>query len=349
VRTGAQLSVLNVVFENGCASDVITVGTIEDDRGGAIYAREASVTVRFSTFIGNNAFEGAAIFGLNSGDVTIVGSEMRDNIADEGVVEFENNVDHIPAGTVVVANNAIYDNNAGDTILVRSGDETWVVNNTLVSNEGAGVHLREDLNSVVLAHNTIAGNADEGLQINLNATGTIEIYGNVISGNDVDDGGLSDCVLGVVAGEARRNAFGINGNANGCSGFSVETNNIVPMGPLETILETTAGDPIPSANGGPTPTVRVPINSPTIDASAVVALPDETVMGVDLDLDGPDDPIDVDQRGAIRVVDAVPDMGATENLFSPAWASPVPAMAPGALALVGVLLGFMGVRTLRPR
>ena len=108
-----------------------------------------------------------------------------------------------------------------------------------------------------------------------------------------------------------RNAFGTGGDVDGCSGFSVDLNNVVPTGPLESILETAAGAPALGSFGGSTPTVRVPINSPTINQSDVSALPNESAMNTDLDQDGADNSIDVDQRGAPRVVGVAPDMGAT--------------------------------------
>jgi hypothetical protein len=142
----------------------------------------------------------------------------------------------------------------------------------------------------------------------------LELFNNVIVGN----GAAADCddlpANGTYVIDAPNNVFGSSGDARGCTGYDTEIGNVVPSGTAGTMVQMAGGVPVVTAHGGPTSTVALAAGSPAIDAGDQTLLPGESDLGYDLD--GTDDPIDVDQRGAPRVVDVEVDAGAVENVIA---------------------------------
>jgi len=150
---------------------------------------------------------------------------------------------------------------------------------------GGGVYNRSS-STLTIQNSTISGNsAREGG--GMRNDGPLTLARTLVSGNTAASSPEISNHSSIVADN--HNLFGHDGTA-GVDGFTPGPTDVVPSGPLSTILDTTL-----APNGGPTPTHALVPGSPAIDAS-----PD--------DADCPT----TDQRGVTRPQGAACDIGAVE-------------------------------------
>ncbi len=142
-------------------------------RGGAIDTL-GPVTISNSTFVGNTALDGAAIFAFMFSRVTVVNSTFSANVAD---------------------------NSGGGIFIWKSGPAPTIINSTFSHNKaatGAGVTVQGSLN---LANTIFANSVSGGDCYNTNSAGTINASGV----NLIEDG--SCAVSGALSGDPKLDAL----------------------------------------------------------------------------------------------------------------------------------------------
>jgi len=310
------LNLDNVTLQNGGASSI---------DGGGIYVETGGTLKLFdSTFTDLTANYGGGVYVNTSATLELLDSTFTNITADRAGAIWS-------YGTVTIANSTFDTNSVTNNggAIVGSADSTMnIVNSTFVDNQAGGrggaIHSESSTSTINLYNSTIAGNSSTNTGGGINISqGAMNIYNTIISGNAATSGN-DECGGTLSSSTARYNVFGQSSSNGGCTGFATSTSNITPSGDLSTILETSAGDPVLDNNGGRTKTIALTGGSPAIQAGSNSYLPDEGTLGIDLDGDGIDNPIDVDQRGAgfARISFTFVDIGAYETSGCEPYASP---------------------------
>jgi predicted outer membrane repeat protein len=269
---GSNLTVANCTLANNSSAL----------RGGGIY-NSGDLTVTDSTFSGNSAAHGGAIYNDENGYTTVTNSTFSSNTSDKGGgilnyqfgtlnisnSTFSNNIATLQGGGIfnfnlnantVVTNSTFYGNSANSGGAMYNGFSLSVTNSTISGNSanvyGGGIY--NDLNSdLTLVNSTLTSNsADKGDGIYNSEDGTLN-YVNTMIANFMTGG---DCVN------------------DGDIGTNLK--NLVEDG---TCSPEFSGDPLlgPLANnGGQTQTHALLIGSPAIDTGDITACPATDQRGV---------------------------------------------------------------------
>ncbi len=266
------------------------------DSGGIYNGLSSMVNVTESTITGNSATtHGGGL--LNRGIFTVTNSTISGNSA-----SFDGGGVYVNSGTVTVTNSTIMGNSATDDgagVYIKGGTAT-ITNSTISGNsatdDGGGVY--NYLGNTTLTNSTITGNTAvvAGGVCNC-STGNVTLQQTILSGNTATGTGPSAVPElfnfaygggGTITANAH-NIFGQN-SVSGLFNVSAGGSDIVPSGPVGTILNPVLGD-----NGGPTKTHDLVLSSPAIDG-ATSGCP----------------PPSVDQRGIVRPIGPACDIGAIE-------------------------------------
>ncbi len=231
------------------------------DQGGAIRADRASLVVRDSTFIGNEAHAGGAIWagGFGGNTVTIEGSTFEGNVAesDGGAVLLETQ----EGGASGVIGSTFVGNRAGDragAMYAETSEESTlrIANSTFTGNQssadGGALDLEGDELSQTIESSTFAGNR---------ATGAGAEGGGIASAR------IEKMTDTIVAGNSA--ALAPDSNGNWTAAFDL-VGNVAGTELIETVpgSSLTGVDPQLgplAANGGPTETMALPPTSPAVN------------------------------------------------------------------------------------
>ncbi len=312
-RAGGYVDYSTGNYDRGNGGGVFNAGTliisqskITDNIGMAVACGEASAgggilnagtaTLSDSTISGNFAEAisctggGAACGGgvATSGTLSVIGTTISDN-GSGGRYSSGGGICGFSSPTITLTNSTV------------SGNETPGFNGF-----GGGVSTS---GALTLTNSTVSGNDSSygGGILFFGGDSRLILNRSLISGNGPAVGRELYTALGSVVADAF-NVLGTDGDP-GLDGFSPGATDIVPAGPINTILAPLA------ANGGPTPTHALVAGSPAVDAVLQGCPPPHT-----------------DQRGLSRGPDgdgdgfAACDSGAFERLASapPTCATAVP-------------------------
>src|SRR5271157_3314960 len=271
IHNFGTLSVANCILrENGPAST-----------GGGIY-NAGTLDVTNTTFSGNSAFEGGAIYNGDGGVLTVTGCALSSNSATFGGGIMNELRYTFKLGTVTVTDSiisgiAFRDQGGG----ISNFGGVTVVNSTVSGNYatesrgfGAGI-LNYGSATLVMVNSTVSGNsalAEGGGIQNINTSiGSASLSNVLLAGNQA--AAYPDCIGTLSDGSGGHNLVGIGdgcGLANGVNGAIVGTASS-PVNPL-------LGSLFP--NGGPTLTLALQAQSPAIGMGDVATCLSRT-LGVD--------------------------------------------------------------------
>lgn len=225
------------IYHGGAGSLMIDgtrlIGNSAAVQGGAVFSGNGTLNVKNSTFTGNEAVTGAAIFSGGSATmdrvvfsgnqasesiVTINGGDLKNltvsgNTAGSGAL-----FDSLGSKTVIDLS-AFYDNNA--EILLSAGATLYVINSTFAEGNGDVTKHMITGGDVTILNTTVTGDmADRGDA--LIDAGTIRSVNNIIVGTDASqtalNGGKVEAAYTIMSGTGTQvhggvddsNVFGIN-------------------------------------------------------------------------------------------------------------------------------------------
>lgn len=226
--------------------------------GGAIYNHSYGfITVTNSTFSNNSAGKGGGIFNFQIGTLNISNSIFSNNYADEqggGIFNFD------LSATSVVTNSTFYGNSAINGGAMYNAFYLSVTNSTISGNSadlyGAGIYNNLD-SELSVTNSTLANNsANKGDGIYNSATGTFN-YVNTIIANFMTGG---DCVNDGVIGTNLKNLV----EDGSCSSEFYGDPMLAPL----------------ADNGGQTQTHALQVGSPAIDTGDITSCPGTDQRGV---------------------------------------------------------------------
>lgn len=321
VSIDALLSLTNVVIDDNTAAD---------SAGGGISAATGSTVALASSVISNNYAKnrGGGIFLSTDAILGISDTTISNNVAAEdnggGIFGFANNA-------INIVDSSMSGNTAevgGGALYVFEGPVT-VSNSTISGNDagssGGGLQALDgsvvEIHNSTISNNTAAGRGG-GIAAYMGGNGiTVNLENTILSANTAPTG--TDLTTDGMAGTDVIVASGLLGTAlqAGFAGNGNVFSDMPGLGPLQD-------------NGGPTDTMLPQPSSLVIDAGDNTLLP----PGLTTDQRGP---------GYPRIVGGIVDIGAVEAEGAPpppSVSTPVPVSAPWALALLGALLGYFGLR-----
>jgi CSLREA domain-containing protein len=272
---------------------------------------------------GNSGDSGAGISN-NSGTVNVVSSAVSNNSANGG---FGAGIENT-SGTVNIINSSVSGNTnsggAGGGIMNNIGSTSAIVNSTVSGNTaGAGVYNNGTLTlaNVTVSGNTATVNRNDGGG-GIDNGGTLTLTNVTVSGNAAAGGGggifggnvtnLSNTVVAGNSVSAGSVGPDLQGTFNSLDYNLIGDTSGATIGgdTSHSILNRSANLGPLAENGGPTKTMLPLPGSPAINAGSVSNLPPDTF---DLNKNGNTaEPLLVDQRGLLRLVNAAVDIGAVE-------------------------------------
>lgn len=331
------------------ANDTVSGNTAYNYTGGGIAAKYADVDIATSTISGNSAGRyGGGIYLAGQGrggdgTLAVTDSTISGNLAE--------------AGAGVALATFYYQTAAGATQMLYGGTvSARFVNSTVTGNnasDGAGgfdVYIKSPPGSGSTSGLTVTMTTSSAQLDFVNST----ISGNQGTGGSYGAGAIStyvdtDATQGAVTITAGNSIISGNPGTNGDVYLGAQASLTVQNSLLASALQTTYagnGNVFSDApglaalanNNGPTQTMALLAGSPAIDAGNNALISTS---------------ITTDQRGAgyERIVNGTVDIGAFEfgaGAAPPPVAGtgvPVPVREPWALGLLGLLLGFFGLRT----
>jgi hypothetical protein len=181
--------------------DNVNVTTRVGDRGGAIFANGAEITIKNSNFDDCHAQNGAVIYMINS-DIRISDSRIGNNgTSDGGGSTQQGGAFFVQGGTLLVERSQIFNNSTGGQgqggAVYMTGGATVtfeycdIVGNSSIGG-GAGFFMAGNNNTLNLSFSTVAGNANVGWgpgAITGGAANTVNINNSIVSGNSNASGG----------------------------------------------------------------------------------------------------------------------------------------------------------------
>lgn len=282
---GTEIPLQVALTLQGPGADLLTISGGGASRILNIDGNPGEVTLRGVTLSGGRAIggandgSGAAISFRFGNRLVIEGCRIADNTSDswggainkyDGVLEirdctFSGNVSNSP-GT---GGGAIY-NILGDLVIVNSTFSGNSAPNATAGNGGGGAILNYPGGVLVLSHSTVTGN-----RVGAGASGGgIDVWGNetithsIIAGNFVGTG-TTPSDIGTFGGpieSATHNLIGDAGTSGGITdgtGGNLVGNAGTGTRDIATVLDTVLAD-----NGGLTPTHKLVVGSPAIDAGS---------------------------------------------------------------------------------
>ena len=277
----------------GLGSGVVT---ISGNNAVRVFLVDSGVTATISdlTISNGSAADGEGGGIRNDGTLTVTDSTIAGNSApDDGGGIFNN------TGVLNVTDSTIADNYFGG--IWNSSGTLTVTNSTIAGNsslEGAGIW--NSSGTLTVTNSTIAGNLDfsNGSGAGLYVFGGTAALNNTIVALNTrsSDGGASDIATSTAGAISPSSAYNLIGT--GGSGGLIDGTNGNQVGVANPGLDTLA------SNGGPTQTIALLANSPTINAGSNDLAIDPTTQ----------QPLLTDQRGAgfPRIVHGTVDIGAFE-------------------------------------
>jgi CSLREA domain-containing protein/uncharacterized repeat protein (TIGR01451 family) len=239
-----------VIFSNSVATTTITRSTFSgnsvnnsgSDRGGAVFVNGGTVTIDATTFSANTAADmGGAIY-VNAGNTTVTNSTFSGNSA-SGSATNQGGAIFVNGGSMSLINCTLSGNSVGASTTNHGGaiyggaGTLNLTNCTLASNRARGATTQ---------------NRGGGIY---NSLATVNLRNTIIAGNDAIFG-LD--VYGAFS-SLGHNFIGKGDNSTGFGGNGDQVGSVAsPIDPLLGAL---------SANGGPTQTIALGINSTAIDAA----------------------------------------------------------------------------------
>lgn len=230
--------------------------TFEDNRstsaGGAIFAR-GPVDIEGSTFDGNQAPDGSAIFMGSSDTVRVVDSVFRDNVGSSFPAA-------IVAYGVTTVSGSTFEDNTGGALDLR--DTSTVTNSTFVGNTGQNAVYAQ---SATVSNSTFLDNPEGAVQ----GTSATTVRGNIFasSGVQVPQIDSNSSTAEVVDGGG--NVFTTASTDEYALAAPIVSTR---FGATVAALFTTG---VLADNGGPTPTLALNPSGPAIDAFATGAATDQ--------------------------------------------------------------------------
>jgi hypothetical protein len=273
VDVGGNLTLTDTTITGGVAAG----GPFGDQwtTGGGIEVYYGKLSLSDCVITGNAAELGGGIADSGGSQVHISGSNISGNAGDGIFARF---------GNVTVERSALTENDGLG--FYCAGAFASFSNSTLSSNTGGGVVGDEGF--VQIKASTITGNGGVGVYMPYGYAAAIE--SSIVAGNH--GAGLGREVDIGYAWTEGYNVFGHNGDA-GVSGFTPSATDIIPSGPLASVLETEL-----DMNGGLTPTHEIRFGGPADNGSAFCG------------------PLGVDQRGLPRPLEDC-DIGALQMIEDP--------------------------------
>ncbi len=290
--------------------------------GGGLW-NLGTLTITNTTFTGNTASLGGAIFNGGGGLLTLTGDAFSSNSADTGGAIY-----NTQAGNVTVTDDTFTGNSAEDGGAIYSDHGSVAVSNSTFSNNTASIgaggaiinfYVSDALvSSLSVVDSTFSGNAAvNGGGIANEGPATLTLTDSTISGNSAtqNGGGLynvngtryasravsvgNTIVAGNTAGGTGADAFGsfasqgnnLIGESDGSSGWIASDLTGTIAQPLDPLLAPLA------YYGGPTETMALLPGSPAIAAGNTALIPPG---------------VTTDQRGYPRIVNGTVDIGAYE-------------------------------------
>ena len=232
------------------------------------------------------------------------------------------------AGTLDVANSTFDGNTAGRGGAIRSTGDTQIFNSTFTGNHAnspspsaGGGAIEANDGALTIFNSTITGNTAQQTGGGVKASGgTLAISNSVILGNVAANDGS-----GLTTSDVQST---VGGTSNGGNVFGTGGSNVTTAGDITnataggTFQQTTSGlvggisvtGGRLGNNGGATDTVMLRSDGPAIDQGTSADVPSEATLGIDVDQDGTlsGADVDIDQRGADRIVGGSVDAGAVE-------------------------------------
>lgn len=301
------------------------------DRGGGVYTRFTStLTVTDSVIAGNSAYVGGGV--RNDGGTMLIANSIISGNSTEATLFGGSGIVNINHGTAIVIGSTIFGNSGpgcGGGIFNSNASTLTIVDSTLSNNsvlndirDGGGIYNSSN-STLTIINSTISRNSAGRLGGGIVLSGgsgvnTVEIVSCTFTENSAATGGgihnsnSSDTTVNI-----RNTIVAANTAANNthdvCGLFAFSVNNLIGVIDGSTGLEDTdtiygtAASPLdpmlgPLAdNGGPTQTHALLSGSSAIDAGSNIYA---------LNPDG--NPLIKDQRGLVRIFNAVVDIGAYE-------------------------------------
>ncbi|CAG0934821.1 putative outer membrane protein PmpB [Thermoflexales bacterium] len=275
----ANAYLTNVAFQNNhCTSSC----------GGGVYLSGFNNVLTNVLLADNDSGSdggGICIEGLFNSLTTLVNSTLRNNTASHFGGGVYNQV-HVLVEHSTLSGNFAGPSGGG----IYSTNALTISHSTLSSNSasaGGGVYSLGDYyedNLVTIDYSTFSGNSARnggGIYNDSSyADATVNLHRSIIAGNSATDLGPEVYNSGTVTA-ADYNVVGYEGSARSF-GFTPSGTDIVPVGALNTVLNSTLQD-----NGGPNFTHALVSGSPAVDA-------------VPIDGSNCNPPVTIDQRGAVR-------------------------------------------------
>ena len=199
--SGAALTVTNSVLQNNSAvrgggiynfEGIITVIDSEfadntvSSGGGGIYTRSpGQLAISGSTFIGNDAYDGGAVY-KQGGDVTIVNSLLTGNSAatSGGGILSQNSGSLTLENSQILSNTALYGGGINHTNSISITNSTFAYN---IAQEGGGIFLSTGTHTVV--NTTVSNNTATDLSGGLASYGDLTLRNSTIVQNRAVNGG----------------------------------------------------------------------------------------------------------------------------------------------------------------
>ncbi len=283
--TVAQSAIQNNSAPNGHGGGVYNAGTLtltgctvsgnSSGGGGGIGNGDftaTSLTITGSTITGNTATVGGGILTQFAGTVTITASTIQGNHATNGggiANGFSINGNKATGSDVTITGSTVRDNQATGTGGGIYSNLSLTLTNSTVSGNNAGGNggglFNEPYNAAnatliatTVSNNTVSGSGSSGGGINDASGGTVTLTASLVAGN-MTTGGATAPDLANTFMSSGHNLVGISmgstGLVNGTNGDLVGA----ASAPLDPRLNPLA------ANGGPTATHALRLNSPAID------------------------------------------------------------------------------------
>ncbi len=250
VNSGVTLGLRGLTLTGGNVGNVGNGG-----RNRAIF-NSGTVTITGSTFSGNFAGAGGAIYNNGSGTLTVTGSTFANNNA--GIVGGA----IFNSGTVNIMGSTFSGNSAdnGGAIYNDGGGMLTVTGSTFANNNtvnGGGAII--NYGTLTVTNSTFANNgANHGGAIYNNGGGTLTLTLSVAAGNSAPYGGPD--IFGTVTTDGGGNVVGDTSDSSGLTATSDRTG--TAAAPLDPLLGRLAN------YGGPVQTLALLPGSPAIDILA---------------------------------------------------------------------------------
>ena len=247
--------------------------------GGAIFNDlGAELTVFDSTFSGNEATEGGAIF--NKATVTLANSVLSSNFSGASGGALVND----SGAELTVLNSTFIDNDAGEGGAIVNSGTLFLVNSTLTENtsdQSGSVLLNASGASATLYNSTLYRNpALSGAVIN--NTGDLTLKNTIVDNAQTQGDSCADFSTGLLNADSHNLV-----TDSSCGNATQTTSNLIGLGPLRD-------------NGGPTQTHALLPGSVAINAADLATCNGDPVNGLD-------------QRGLSRAANSTCDIGAFES------------------------------------